>query len=151
MISCGDQNNRQTFERASYNHSGLVHWFSIQFPNGTVCVTKYTAAGHVCVALCACVLAYKCERSCVWEGLVVIDVYRIDVCLEYLWEEECVCMCVYFYWVVTTLSGVHGGEGHKGEVWIGDVLTGRTSVFFFSEKRRLSEWDVWTMDCGYSN
>lgn len=44
------------------------------------------------------------------------------------------CMCVCFYRVVTALSGARGGTEHKGEVWTGDVLTGRTSVFFLCER-----------------
>lgn len=140
MISCGDQNNRQTFEWASYNHSGLVHWFSIQLPNGTVCVTKYTAAGNVYVQLSVGVwaftfmLAYKCECVCMSVGVwglesVVIDVYHTDVCLQYQREEMHVCVCA-SYWVVTAWRGARWGEGRWGEVWTGDVLTGGTSNFF---------------------
>lgn len=163
MISCRDQNNQQTFEWASYNHSVLVHWFSIQLPNGTVCVAKYTAAGNVyvwlsiagkCVWSHTCVPAWKCKSLC--ERVVITDVYRTDVCLQYLQEDKAcvyagVCVsvygCVCFFWVVTDLSGAWGDVGHKGEMWTGDVLTGRTSV--------ISQWkgynSCWVTERFYRN
>lgn len=104
MISCRDQNNRQTFEWASYNHSGLVHWFSARLPNGTVCVTKYTAAGNVYGRLCVSVWAYACVclhtnvNVRVFKRTRESDVYIINVCSEYLQEEIHVNVCISVEW-----------------------------------------------------